>query len=722
MVNNMDHGLPKFSLLGYDDWKIMMEAHLYALHDCMWMVLEDGPLKIQMENPERNPAAPDVVQYIPKPKEKWDDRDWKKHNLDNVAKALIFKTLDPITFSKIKHLKTAMEIWQSLGKLCEGSEDLRKQKIEVLLEKFKSFKMLPGESFDMLDERFHKILNDLASLNHILSPKEKNVRLLRLLPTELYTKATTMEEGRNLENYTFQVSTGMAKDQSRKGSFDDCLHNHSPEKGLAMLIEEIHYTNMQEMVPDTRDYGYHSEDGKSSDILDQSTLRHPRVIEPIVSADQIHFYNNPKTFNDYRPISLSTFMSKINTRILADRIHLLLSKMISPEQTGFQKGMGVDEQILLVEEMVHKLDYKVRGDNVILKIDMAKAFDKLEWQYIQGVLGKVGFSSQAQHLLMANINSTYLSLLINGSPRGFFKMKRGVKQGDPLSPLLFIIASEGLSRALKFYMSTGYITNFNTGGGKLISHLAYAVDVIIFCNSQSNNLIKVKEILKKYQEASGQEINYNKSRFYCGKGVNTYTTLQMERILGMKKGTLRFKYLGTPICKGMLKKGDCGDLITHFSNYIEKWYSKTLSQMGRLILIKHVLCTIPLHYMAVHSLPKSVINKLQQMMTTFFWGHTNNKKRYHWTKWENICLPKEEGGLGIRDLEELQFAYSIKLWWNFRFNNNNCAQFMRAKYSTQNFSEKLTDSPIRKRICRINDSAEEFMGDITPYREDEDEI
>ncbi|VFQ90257.1 unnamed protein product [Cuscuta campestris] len=176
MVNNMDHSLPKFSLLGYDDWKIMMEAHLYALHDCMWMVLEDGPLKIQMENPERNPATPDVVQYIPKPKEKWDDRDCKKHNLDNVAKAAIFKTLDPITFSKIKHLKTAMEIWQGLGKLCEGSEDLRKQKIEVFLEKFKNFKILPGESFDMLDERFHKILNDLASLNHVLSPKEKNVR------------------------------------------------------------------------------------------------------------------------------------------------------------------------------------------------------------------------------------------------------------------------------------------------------------------------------------------------------------------------------------------------------------------------------------------------------------------------------------------------------------------------------------------------------------------
>ncbi|VFQ69525.1 unnamed protein product [Cuscuta campestris] len=157
-----------------------------------------------MENPKSDSNNLDVVKYIPKPKDKWDDRDCKKHNLDNVAKAVIFKTLDLITFSKIKHLKTAMEIWQGLGKLCEGSEDLRKQKIEVLLEKFKSFKMLPEESFDLLDERFHKILNDLASLNHVLSPKEKSIRLLRSLPVEWYTKATTMEERRNLENYTVQ--------------------------------------------------------------------------------------------------------------------------------------------------------------------------------------------------------------------------------------------------------------------------------------------------------------------------------------------------------------------------------------------------------------------------------------------------------------------------------------------------------------------------------------
>ncbi|VFQ88262.1 unnamed protein product [Cuscuta campestris] len=238
MVNNMDHSLPKFSLLGLDDWKIMMEAHLYALHDCMWMVLEDGPLKIQMENLERNPTNPDVVQYIPKPKEKWDDRDCKKHNLDNVAKAAIFKTLDPITFSKIKHLETAMEIWQGLGKLCEGSEDLRKQKIKVLLEKFKSFKMLPGESFDMLDERFHKILNDLASLNNVLFPKEKNARLLRSLRAEWYTKATAMEEGRNLENYTVQGTCPRSCDTPSSNQLPSSKTENYDEE-FAMMVKQF---------------------------------------------------------------------------------------------------------------------------------------------------------------------------------------------------------------------------------------------------------------------------------------------------------------------------------------------------------------------------------------------------------------------------------------------------------------------------------------------------
>ncbi|RAL47150.1 hypothetical protein DM860_014044 [Cuscuta australis] len=219
--------------------------------------------------------------------------------------------------------------------------------------------------------------------------------------------------------------------------------------------------------------------------------------------------------------------------------------------------------------------------------------------------------------------------------------------------------------------------------------------------------------------ASGQEINQNKSRFYCGKGVKHDSIPKIEDRLGMKHGALPFKYLGAPICKGKLKRRDCGMVTEHFRKYIESWYSKTLNPMGRLILIKHVLSSIPLHLIAVHILPKSVINTLHSMMSNYLWGVDNNKPRYHWKNWKDLCTPTTEGGLGIRDLKDLQQAYSIKLWWNFRFSDSLWARFMRHKYSTENFQEKVIDSPVRKRICRIHGIAEELLGDIAPDLEDD---
>ncbi|VFQ94492.1 unnamed protein product, partial [Cuscuta campestris] len=158
--------------------------------------------------------------------------------------------------------------------------------------------------------------------------------------------------------------------------------------------------------------------------------------------------DNPVKWKDYRPISLSTFMSKINTRILANRLGSLLHKVIGPEQAGFQKGKSIDDQILLAQEMAHQLDRKVEGGNIIIKLDMASAFDRMSWQYLESVLRKMGFSNFVTSLLLSNLQATMMSININGKPKGYFPMKRGVKQGDPLSPLLFILGSEGLSKAL----------------------------------------------------------------------------------------------------------------------------------------------------------------------------------------------------------------------------------------------------------------------------------
>ncbi|VFQ92434.1 unnamed protein product [Cuscuta campestris] len=223
---------------------------------------------------------------------------------------------------------------------------------------------------------------------------------------------------------------------------------------------------------------------------------------------------NPKTFDDFRPISLSTFMSKINTKLLANRLKTLLPKIISEEQAAFQKGKSCDDHILLAKEAIHHLDKKTFGGNVIIKVDMAKAFDRMEWSYIEHILKGFGFSDGAINILMANLKNTFLSILLNGAPTGFFKMERGVKQGDPLSPLLFIIGGEGLCRMINKHMSSHFINRFNVGSIQMVSQLIYADDLIIFSKGDIRNLLKIKAILREYFTASGQDMNNNKSRFY----------------------------------------------------------------------------------------------------------------------------------------------------------------------------------------------------------------
>ncbi|VFQ76197.1 unnamed protein product [Cuscuta campestris] len=414
--------------------------------------------------------------------------------------------------------------------------------------------------------------------------------------------------------------------------------------------------------------------------------------------------DNPVKWKDYRPISLSTFMSKINTRILANRLGSLLHKVIGPEQAAFQKGKSIDDQILLAQEMAHQLERKVEGGNIIIKLDMASAFDRMSWQYLESMLRKMGFSNFVTSLLLSNLQATMMSININGKPKGYFPMKREVKQGDPLSPLLFILGSEGLSKALTQGIHSRFLKPFNSGRGPIITHLCYADDLVIFLNGNTRNLLRLMSILKEYRLASGQDINWMKSRFFASSKTPIRKCLQMEKALQIRCGKLPFIYLGWNITKGILRKEGCQPILQHFDKFLSSWYSKVLNPMGRLILIKHVLSSIPLHHMAISELPKSIINTLHAKMKNFFWGYTNGNAKHHWKSWEYMCKPKKEGGLGIHDLHQVQKAYSLKFIWKINHVENFWTNFMKAKYISNRAAIKanLPDSPTWKRICKAH--------------------
>lgn len=221
--------------------------------------------------------------------------------------------------------------------------------------------------------------------------------------------------------------------------------------------------------------------------------------------------------DQFRPIALANFLFKIITKILADRLSLIAPRIISDQQHAFIKGRHISNCLFQASECVNYLDKKCFGGNVGVKIDIRKAFDTLHWDFIFRVLTAFGFDAIFVNWVSSILHSAKLSVLVNGSPFGFFGCSRGVRQGDPFSPLFFCLAEDVLSRGLSLMVQNGQLAPISSPRGYMApTHILFADDILIFCKGTRRNFSNLLQFFELYEEASGQKISKDKSAVFFG--------------------------------------------------------------------------------------------------------------------------------------------------------------------------------------------------------------
>jgi hypothetical protein len=226
-----------------------------------------------------------------------------------------------------------------------------------------------------------------------------------------------------------------------------------------------------------------------------------------------------------------------------------------------------------------------------------------------------------------------MSILVNGSPTREINIQKGLKQGDPLAPFLFLLVAEGLGGVMRKTVELGLFRGFKVGSGDvLVSHLQYADDTLCIGEASVENLWTLKAILRGFEMASGLKINFWKS---CLLGVNVSEEfLEMGcSFLNCKRGVVPFKYLGLPVGANPKRIATWEPLLDQIRRRLNSWENKFISFGGRIVLLNSVLNSIPIFYMSFMKMPIQVWKKLISIQRAFLWGGVNGGRKISWVKW-----------------------------------------------------------------------------------------
>ncbi|OVA03985.1 Ribonuclease H domain [Macleaya cordata] len=217
-----------------------------------------------------------------------------------------------------------------------------------------------------------------------------------------------------------------------------------------------------------------------------------------------------------------------------------------------------------------------------------------------------------------------------------------------------------------------------------VTHLLYADDTIIFLNGRVSSIRGCMEFLDRYCSCSGQRINTEKSSFLLHSKAPSNLVSSISHMTGYQRKSDVMVYLGAPIYDGRIRVRYFDDLLSKIRHKLAGWKANFLTQGGKLIMIRHVLSSMAIYLLSAVSVPTTVLQKVDRVISNFFWGSHEGKPKRKWVSWNAICKPVSEGGLGVRNVVEVMCSFRLKALWNAVTSKSVWSKFICAKYGIHN--------------------------------------
>ncbi|KAL0282661.1 UNVERIFIED_CONTAM: Retrovirus-related Pol polyprotein from type-2 retrotransposable element R2DM [Sesamum radiatum] len=369
----------------------------------------------------------------------------------------------------------------------------------------------------------------------------------------------------------------------------------------------------------------------------------------------------PTRIPEFRPIACCNVLYKAISKILVKRMQRVLHKLIDYSQNAFIPGRCIADNIMLAQELLSGYNQARLPKRCTIKIDIQKAYDSVQWDFLFETLKLFQFPLQFITWIEQCVTTAMFSISLNGCLH-FFAGARGLRQGDPVSPYLFVIVMEILHVLLKLRIQSEEEFRYHWKCSELgIINLCFADDVLIFCAGDLTSVRLISEVLEEFEGLSGLRVNPSKSTIILSKSVQQDRQILLNQV-GFQEGKLPIKYLGVPLTASRLTVADCRPILEKVSARLAGWGHLNLSLAGRAQLLKSVLASLHVYWSSVFFLPKSIIKVIEQRMRAFLWkGSTGSGLAK--VSWDHVCKSKEEGGLGLRRVLYMNQALMLKNVW-----------------------------------------------------------